>query len=152
MTQIPPLPRWLGLAGLLPQAACLLAVLVGPPEFRWTGLAVAWGYGALIFSFLGGLWWGLAAAAQARGEAVPGWLWFASVMPSLLALLTYLPWVLGLSWPGPSMTVLGIMIAASLLVDRKLGALAPDWWMALRVPLALGLGAMTLVLGVLATR
>jgi len=149
MTQTPPFPRWLGLAGLLPQAACLLAVVAGPPEARWTGLAIGWGYGALIFSFLGGLWWGLAAAAQARGEMVPGWLWFAAVAPSLLALLTYVPWVLGYGWPGPSLIVLGLMIAGSLLVDRQLGALAPAWWMGLRAVLSLGLGVMTVVLGLL---
>ncbi len=150
MTSTPPFPRWLGLAGLLPQLACLLAVLFGPPEFGWTGLAIAWGYGALIFSFVGGMWWGLATGAQARGEAVPGWLWLAAIAPSLLALATYVPWVLGFSWPGPSLVVLGLMIAGNVLVDRQLGALAPPWWMRLRLTLSLGLGVMTFLLGLLA--
>lgn len=149
MIQTLALPRWLGFAGLLPQAACLLAALVGPPEFRWTGLALGWGYGALIFSFLGGMWWGIAAAAQGRGERVPRWLWGAAVTPSLLALATYAPWVFGLAWPGPSLIILGAMIAASVLVDRKLGAWVPPWWMRLRTVLSLGLGGMTLLLGVL---
>ncbi len=149
MMQMSSLPRWLGLAGLLPQLACLLAVIAGPPEFVWTALAFGWGYAALIFSFLGGMWWGIAAAAQARGERVPRWLWGAAVTPSLLALATYAPWVFGLAWPGPSLIMLGAMIAASALVDRKLGALVPPWWMSLRTILSFALGGMTLLLGIL---
>lgn len=150
MSLIPLTPGWLGLAGLLPQSACLVAVLAGPPEWRWTGLALAWGYGALIFSFLGGMWWGLAAAGLARDERVPRWLWVAAIAPSLLALLTYAPWILGYGWPGPSLLALGVMIAGSLLVDRRLGGLAPHWWMKLRRPLSLALGGMTFLLGLFA--
>lgn len=147
MTAIPALPRWLGLAGLLPQLACLAAVWLGPEEWRYAALAIGWGYAALIFSFLGGLWWGIAAAASRRQEAVPGWLWIASVVPSLLALLTYLPWVFGYGWPGPSLVLLGLAILASLLVDRRLsGREAPGWWFALRLPLSLGLGLATVLL------
>ena len=35
-------------------------------------------------------------------------------------------------------------LLVSLGVDARLGALAPRWWMALRVPLSLGLGALTI--------
>ena len=85
----PPLARLLGFAGLLPQLACALAKWFGSEEWRWTALAMGWAYAALIFSFLGGLWWGLATAALARGAQVPHWLWLAAIAPSLLALLTY---------------------------------------------------------------
>ena len=47
--------RLLGYAGLLPQAAAFVAVLKDGPE-KWTALAMAFGYAALIFSFLGGVW------------------------------------------------------------------------------------------------
>lgn len=144
---VPPLPRWLGLAGLLPQLACLGAVWLGPEEWRYAALAIGWGYGALIFSFLGGLWWGIAAGAEARGIKVAAWLWIAAVAPSLLALATYLPWVFGLDWPGPSLVALGLAIPASLAVDRRLdGREAPDWWWNLRLPLSAGLGLATLLL------
>lgn len=144
---MPALPRWLGLAGLLPQLACLAAVWLGPDEWRYAALAIGWGYGALIFSFLGGLWWGIAAGTAARGQAAPAWLWVVSVVPSLLALLTYLPWVFGLDWPGPSLVVLGLAILASLAVDRRLnGREAPGWWFALRLPLSVGLGLATVLL------
>lgn len=143
----PPLPRLLGLAGLLPQLACLKVAAFGPQEWYWTAQAIGWGYGALIFSFLGGLWWGIAAGAAAQGEAVPSWLWLASVLPSLLALVTYLPWIFGLEWPEPSLVLLGLLILGSLVIDRRLsGREAPSWWWALRWPLSLGLGVATILL------
>lgn len=145
MVAVPPLPRWLGLAGLLPQLACLAVLWFGPETWRYAALAIAWGYGALILSFVGGLWWGIAASRMREGERVPGWLWAVSVGPSLVALATYLPWVFGEEWPRPSLVVLGIALAASLWVDRRIAPSAPRWWMALRVPLSLGLGLATLL-------
>ncbi|ANU07274.1 DUF3429 domain-containing protein [Paraurantiacibacter namhicola] len=149
MRSIPPWPRWLGLSGLLPQLACLAAILFGPAEWRWTALAIAWGYAALIFSFLGGMWWGIAASRIREGERVPAWLWVASVAPSLVALATYVPWVLGWSWPQPQLVILGLAIIASLWVDRRIAPSAPDWWMALRIPLSLGLGGASLIIGLI---
>ena len=143
------LPRILGLAGLLPQLACVLAVWIGPLEWRFTALAIGWGYAALIFSFLGGLWWGLAAAESAAGRQVPAWLWLLSVVPSLWALVTYLPWIAGANWPGPSLVGLGLAILASLFVDRRIGTelqVTPPWWMALRTPLSCGLGLLSILL------
>lgn len=155
MKDIPAAPRLLGFAGLLPQVTCLLAVLFGGAEWRFAALAIAWGYAALIFSFLGGLWWGLAAGATARGgepggHAAPAWIYVAAVLPSLVALVTFLPWIWGMEWPGPSLMLLGLCLAASPLVDRKLAGIAPEWWMPLRWTLSLGLGGLTLVLGILA--
>jgi len=150
MTEVPPLPRVLGLAGLLPQLACLLALWFGRADWRYVALAAAWGYAALIFSFLGGLWWGIAAARSAQSAAAPGWLWIAAVIPSLLAFATYLPWIIGWRWPAPSLAVLGVGLLASLAVDHRLGALAPGWWMALRRPLSLGLGTITLLIALAA--
>ena len=149
MKSVPVLPRILGLAGLLPQLACLLAIAFGGPEWRWTALALAWAYAALIFTFLGGMWWGFCAARGEFGRA-PSWLWIASVIPSLVALATFVPWIFGQEWPGPSLLVLGIGIIGSLLVDRRIGSNAPKWWLALRIPLSLGLGAMTLVIALTA--
>ncbi len=149
MSKIPPLPRWLGLSGLLPQLACVLAVWFGPPEWRFTALAIGWGYAALIFSFLGGLWWGLAAAESSAGRDVPSWLWAVSVLPSLWALVTYIPWIVGANWPGPSLLGLALAIFASLLVDRWIAkeiSSAPAWWMSLRIPLSAGLGLLSILL------
>ena len=141
-------PRLLGFAGLLPQFAFVVAAWLGGPEWHYSALALGWAYAALIFSFLGGLWWGLAAGASARGETVPNWLWIAAVIPSLLALATLVPWLIAQPWPGPSLLLLGVAITLSpFLVDRHVSEITPQWWMSLRLPLSLGLGALTLALG-----
>lgn len=145
MTKPPAWPRLLGFLGLLPQLAAALMVLSHDPAMVYHGLSLAFAYAALIFSFLGGCWWGLAAAA---GRAAPG-PYLVGVAPSLFALAAALPWMLGWTWPQPSLVLLGLAIAFSPLVDRALvhGGTAPAWWMALRLPLSLGLGALTLLMG-----
>ncbi|OAN85579.1 hypothetical protein A8B77_10100 [Erythrobacter sp. EhN03] len=145
MQSVPALPRWLGVAGLLPQFTCVAVLYAGPAEWREAALAIAFAYAALILSFLGGMWWGIAAAAPAaqRRKAL-GWLWIAAVLPSLVALACFLPWALDWAWPEPSLVMLGGALLVSLGVDAKLGALAPRWWMVLRVPLSTGLGLATI--------
>lgn len=144
----PPLPRWLGLAGLLPQAGVAAIVFSGDTALRFSALALGYAYAALILSFLGGLWWGLGAAARRP----PEWLWVAAIVPSLLALGSAVPWATGEPWPGPSMIVLGTALIAALGVDLALvrRGLTPPWWMALRLPLSLGLGILTLAIAVTA--
>jgi hypothetical protein len=132
----------LGYAGLLPQAAALLLLATGSLEYRFSALALAFAYAALVFSFLGALWWGLAAA---QPDSAPEWVWVAGVLPSLIALATCVPWAIGTEWPGPSLVVLALGIAGSALVDRRLTqlGLCPARWLHLRVRLSLGLGALT---------
>ncbi|NIJ62674.1 DUF3429 domain-containing protein [Qipengyuania flava] len=145
MQSVPALPRWLGLAGLLPQFACVAVLYAGPVEWREAALAIAFAYAALILSFLGGMWWGIAAAAPAaQRRKTLGWLWIAAVLPSLVALACFLPWALDWAWPEPSLVMLGGALLVTLGVDAKLGALAPRWWMTLRVPLSTGLGLATI--------
>ena len=144
MNTIPALPRNLGLAGLVPQLACLAALIAGPDEWRFAALAIAWGYAALIFSFLGGLWWGIAATRLHSAQRVPDWLWLAAVAPSLIAFATYLPWVFAAQWPQPSLIVLGAGLIGSLTIDCAIAHLTPPWWLRLRVLLSLGLGLATL--------
>lgn len=145
---LPAVARILGFAGLLPQCLAVAVLLIGGPELRFTALSIAYAYAALIFSFLGGLWWGLAALGGAR---TPAWVWAAAVGPSLLALATAWPWATGGTWPGPSLVSLGLAIGLSLVVDLRLRAagVTPDGWLALRIPLSLGLGALTVVAGLI---
>lgn len=145
MDSVPRFPRWLGLSGLLPQIFCVLVLVAGPPEWRAPAQAIAFAYAALILSFLGGTWWGIAAGAPAaERRQTLGWVWIAAVVPSLVALACFLPWAMGWQWPEPSLVMLGGALLVSLGVDAKLAALAPRWWMSLRVPLSVGLGLLTM--------
>jgi len=146
---LPPLARRLGYAGLLPQAAALVVVLRGDPAWHFAALVLGFAYAALILSFLGGLWWGLAAQARAP---VPSWVWVAAVAPSLVALVSTIPWLLADARPGASLGLLAVALLASLIVDYTMAAaaLAPVWWLRLRLPLSIGLGLLTLVLALVA--
>lgn len=141
----PPLPRIaivLGVAGLAPQAWALLATFT--EANRYIGLAAGYFYATLIFSFLGGLWWGVAAS---RKDA-PEWLYVAAVVPSLIAFASGVPWMTGAEWPGPSLGLLGLGLLAAPLVDRtlfKAGLIDRSLWR-LRLGLSLGLGLLTLLL------
>jgi F0F1-type ATP synthase assembly protein I len=141
-----PTARALGYAGLLPQVICL-AMVVSGHEWRYSALAGGFAYAAAIFSFLGGVWWGQAvqSARATTGSYV------LSVLPSLLAVALFLPWTFGWDWPGPALIYLGALIALSPMVDRALGYAAPDF-MQLRWHLSLGLGALTIALGLVTDR
>lgn len=134
----------LGYAGLFPQILCLAMILAGH-EWRYSALAGGFAYGAAIFSFLGGVWWGQAVQS---GRATTG-AYLIAVMPSLLAVALFLPWTFGWEWPGPALLYLGALIALSPLIDRALGFAARDF-MRLRWHLSLGLGSLTIALGLLA--
>ncbi len=135
---------WLGYAGLLPQ---LFAVILAWRGGEWGFVALAGGfaYAALIFSFLGGVWWGQTMAHS----AAPRWGYLVAILPSLIGLALFLPWTLGWAWPDPALIWLGLLIAASPLIDRSLG-LASAAFMRLRWHLSLGLGALTFALGLMA--
>lgn len=145
---IGPMARALGYAGLLPQVLVVATLLAGGSDTRFMALSLGYAYAAIIFSFLGGLWWGLASAAR---RPCPRWVWGVAVTPSLLSLLSAWPWATGMPWPGPSLVMLGIALAASLLVDLKLkrAGLTPQGWLALRAPLSIGLGVLTLMAGLI---
>jgi hypothetical protein len=135
--------RLLGFAGLLPQLIALVLFLRGG-EWGWVALAASFAYASVIFSFLGGVWWGQ-ALSMARA---PRWAFGVAVVPSLLAVGLFLPWTLGWDWPGPSLLWLGVLIALSPLVDRKLG-MGSKSWMQLRWHLSIGLGILTILIAIL---
>ncbi|WBH17412.1 DUF3429 domain-containing protein [Sphingomonas radiodurans] len=142
-SSLPRRARLLGYAGLLPQAAVVALLASGSTWWRFAALSLGYAYAAIILSFLGGMWWGLAAS---RPDRCPAWVWPVAVAPSLVALATAIPWAVGAAWPGPSLALLGVSLLLSPLVDRRLVAagVAPGWWMSLRVPLSIGLGLLTL--------
>lgn len=139
--RLSPTARLLGFAGLLPQFA-FVGLQIARPDPGWSMLAFA--YGALILSFLGGIWWGVAAGRDgddARLVAV-------AVVPTLVAMALLILALnrLTLRWP---LVLLGSVIMLTLLVDRHLVDRrdVPAGWMRLRVPLSLGLGALTILAG-----
>lgn len=139
-----------GYAGLLPQVIAALMVLSGS-EYQWTGLALAYGYAAFIFSFIGGTWWGLGVTTR-RDDVSANGIFALAVAPSLLAMATYLPWIWGLTWPGPSMAWLGFFLLLSPFGDRWLSSRCalPPGWIKLRWHLSIGLGGLTLFLAAFA--
>ncbi|GMN01670.1 DUF3429 domain-containing protein [Erythrobacter sp. MTPC3] len=136
----------LGYAGLLPQIICVALAMSGH-EYGYSALAGGFAYGAAIFSFLGGVWWGQAIAS---GKGGPG-AYLVAVMPSLLSVALFLPWSFGWDWPGPALMYLGALILLSPFVDRALGFAAKDF-LQLRWHLSIGLGLLTIALGVIANR
>ena len=144
MDSIPRLPRVLAVLLLAPQLTAFGVLVAGPAEWRGAAQALVLVYAALVLAMLGGSWWGIAAgapAAERRGSL--GWLWVAGVLPLLVALCCLLPWTQERMVPEQAMVMLAGALLLSAGVEARLEALAPRWWMALRVPLAIGLGLAT---------
>lgn len=142
MSTVPPVAIYLGAAGLLPTISALALVVSGRADLAALGFQVGTIYGALILSFIGGTWWGL--AARGGTDALGGWL-SVSVLPSLFAAV-----VLYLLDPV-AVAALGAAFLVTPLVDRRLQAagLAPHWWPRLRMPLSFAMGGLHLGLAAL---
>ena len=147
---LPQTARWLGLAGLAPQVLLAAALLADPERFGPTPAGVALVYAGLILSFVGGAWWGLASRSTA---AVHGAVWVAAVTPSLIAFATSGAWAIGVP-VGTTLWITGAALIGTLAVDRRLVAdgVAPPGWLGLRVPLSLGLGALTILVAIVSQR
>ena len=144
---IPPRPAlYLGLAGLLPVVGACVALLWGPVEWGPRAATVCATYAAVVLSFLGGAWWGMASAGTAPRP--PAGVFCASVLPSLAG------WAALLMDRGAGLMTLGLLFLVVLPGDLWLAraGLAPGWWMRLRVPLSLGMGGLAIVAGAAVAR
>ena len=89
LTSVPPMPRLLGLLGLIPFVTGGLGVWVealGDLRFALPILVLA--YGAVIASFLGGVRWG-AAMQNNKADSQPRHLVMA-IVPSLIAVVAFM--------------------------------------------------------------
>ena len=144
--QIPQGAFILGLAGLLPQlAACIVAFT--DSDYKMYALVSGFSYSALIFSFIGGVWWGQALLAPSKHT----WIFIAAVCPSLIAWGAALLLFLNLkSWPyAIGAVAFGLLV--SPLIDLRISKVInpPVNWMKLRIMLSIGLGCLTLILATL---
>jgi hypothetical protein len=140
-TQLPKPARQLGYAGLLPQAICVMLMFISPQN-SWLALTGGFAYAALIFSFLGGVWWGQAIANNEQRL----WVYLICIAPSLIAVTAFMPWTLGWEWPGPSLVILGLFLLLSPLADMMIKYQSGNW-LKMRWHLSIGLGVMTVFLG-----
>jgi Protein of unknown function (DUF3429) len=147
MTQKPnSLPRSafiLGLSGLLPQvAACFVAVTYN--DLAMYALVSGFAYAALIFSFIGGVWWGQVLATPTRHA----WIFVAAVCPSLISWCAALLLFLNLKYWPYAIGAVAIGLLFSPLIDLQIGRVItqPKNWMRLRWTLSIGLGCLTLLM------
>ncbi len=142
-------PLVLGGAGLSPQVACVLVALADP-QYGAAAAIVGGLYAAVILSFLGGMWW---MQALCRSDA-RWWPYALAVAPSLVGWAALLPWLLGIVAPQGPLIVLAAALLVSPLGDRMVGSLMGEVpaWRRLRHLLSGGLGALTLLLAMLAAR
>ena len=142
------LARALGLAGLIPQFLLLAAVVGGGPELRLLATTLACAYAALILSFVGGTWWGLAVRSE---HHVSAWLWVAAVAPSLIAFGAIMGLAISHS-PASTLLIIGGSLILALAVDTRLAAngFCPSNWLRLRTPLSIGLGGLTMLIAIVA--
>ncbi len=132
-----PMSAWaLGLAGLAP-AIVFTAVALFADTPLWPH---AWRfmlcYGAVILSFIGGAWWGLASAPGASGGRIS--LYVLAIVPAVVAAVCL---IIG-DWRA--LSAVSLAFFAALGVDARLVAsgVAPGWWIRLRLPLSATMGLL----------
>ena len=120
----------LGVLGLLPFVALAAGLRLLPTDARAPLATALTAYGAVILSFMGAIYWGLAMAWRERPAA--RWLWLG-VVPALVA------WgALLLAPPAGSLLLaaaFALVYSADVAATRS--RLAPRWYLHLRMPLTL---------------
>lgn len=125
---------WLGLAGLIPFAACAAGAVLGPAGWRGLALAALIAYGAVILAFLGAVHWGLALgggeqeARQARARLTLGVVpalvgWAALLLPAWAGLTLLIAGFLGV-WAAEEAGRREGLVPARYLWLRRLLTLA----------------------------
>ena len=129
-TAMPPMVAALGYGGLLPFVALASAsVLDADAMLRWQSALLS--YGAVILSFIGALHWGFAISAGGLSDKQRNACFFWSVIPALLAWLTFF------LVPIIASALLSAGFLAHYLQDWRLVRQAdlPSWYLPLRLRL-----------------
>lgn len=124
--RVPAAARWLGLLGLLPFLAGVIAALDPGPDWIFDEFGFI-AYGAVILSFMGGIHWGLAMAQDEIDWERLG----LSVLPALIG------WVALLLAGTPGLLLLAaafVLIWAYDVRQVRRGK-APEWYPDLRLTL-----------------
>jgi hypothetical protein len=123
-----------GLAGLFPFVVLSLSEVLGLAIPSVVALLAFNTYGAVILSFVGAIWWGLAAAT--RQSAPKAVMFYWSVTPALIG------WFATLVPPDIGVLMLSAGFALQWLGDawlvRAYTGIAPPWLFALRTILTAG--------------
>lgn len=82
----------------------------------YIGFVVGYFYVVFIFSFLGGLWWGVVVSWKDVFE----WLYFVVVVFSLIVFVFGILWMIGVEWSGLLLGLLGIGLIVLIMIDRIL--------------------------------
>ena len=117
--------RLAGYAGLIPFVVPLLVVWFEPAHAE-LAIETQQAYAALILSFLGGIYWGLAMSRQAEN-----WFWL-SVLPSLWAW----PALLMPDLAGGIMLAMGFALMLLLDLTARRRELIREWFFRLRLTLS----------------
>ena len=123
-----------GLLGLLPFWVLSLATVIDTGFDPVIAIVALIMYGAVILSFVGALWWGMAVHAPAGSQRNTMFLW--SVMPALIG------WFATLATTDVGLRMLMAGLALQWLLDsmllRKSPVLMPNWVFRLRTMLTGG--------------
>ncbi len=132
--RIPPGALIPGLLGVLPFWGLALSTVMDTGFSPVLAIVALVMYGALILSFVGALWWGIAVHAPATAPRNTMFVW--SVIPALVG------WSATLVAPEIGLRMLMSGLALQWLLDnmlmRKVPGLMPRWVLRLRTILTLG--------------
>jgi hypothetical protein len=132
--RIPALPAWLGGLGLIPFVAMALMIISGTTTLPINPVSALISYGAVILSFLGGIYWGLALAPPIQSGSLPEpkQAFVIGVIPSIIG------WIALLLPHTIALSVLVAGFAGQWLVDRRTARHGhfPGWFGPLRTRLS----------------
>ena len=137
-----PLPKFailLGLAGLVPFAACGLGAVSPDPELSERSLLALAAYGAVILAFLGGVHWGFALdSSGSPTQRVQRLRFGLGVPPSLAGWAGLLLAFMGLPLLGVVVLIAGVTATTAVEARAARRDLMPRSYMMLRWVLSAG--------------